>query len=130
MECAEFINTSTLTGNLSNFLIIFERSFLLKFLMAYLDFIYLFGLALALRPREVINPFPYRTKLSFGYEDVIFILSKFPNFNKIYKVMYLSLPLISLCFLTKQKPHFFMFTSENSPTVNFYYQIIFGVEKT
>ena len=48
-------------GNFSNFstsLIILEISFLLTFPMAYLAFLYFGDLALALKPREVINPFP------------------------------------------------------------------------
>ena len=65
----------------------------------YLAFLYLCGLALALRLREVINTFPDITKLSFDYEDVIFILSRLSNSNEMSRVKCLSLPLISLCFL-------------------------------
>ena len=50
---------------------------------------YFFGLDLALRPREVINPFPGILKLSFVSEDVIMILSILPNFNDMSKVTYL-----------------------------------------
>ena len=53
-----------------------------------------------LKPREVINPFPNLSYFPFEYEDVIFILSRLSNFNEMSKVTYLSLPLISFCFLT------------------------------
>ena len=39
--------------------------------MAYLAFLYFFGIDLYLRPKEVINPFPDLPKLSFDSEDVI-----------------------------------------------------------
>ena len=77
-------------------------------------------LFLDLRPRELINPFPDIPKLCFGSEDVITILSRLRNFNELSKVTYFSLPLIFMCFLTFQRPHFFMFTSENSLSVKFY----------
>ena len=41
------------------------------------------------------------------------------EFNKISKMMYLSLSLISLCFLTLRLSKHFMFTGVNSPTVKF-----------
>ena len=102
-------------------------SFLLTFLMAYLAFLYFCGLALSLKTREVINPFPDISNFLFDYEDVIFILSRLSNFNYMSKVTYLSLPLISLCFLTLRRPQFFMFTSENklSLSVNYSYQNVF-----
>ena len=59
----------------------------MKFTIAYLVFIYLFGIALALGLREAINPFPDLPKLKFGSEDVIIILSILLNFNEISKVM-------------------------------------------
>ena len=62
--------------------------------------LYLSGLTLDLRPRDLTNPFPDPPKLSFYSEDVIFILSRLSNFNEMSKVTYLSLLLISLCFLT------------------------------
>ena len=87
--------------------------------MVYLAFLYFSGPALALTSREVINPFPDLPKLSFGSEYVILVLYRLPHFNNISKVTYLSLPLISLCFLTFQRPQFFIFTSDNSPSVKF-----------
>ena len=86
--------------NFSNSLIMLERSFMLKFPMAYLAFLYFYALALALKPREVINPFPDLYNFPFESEDVIFILSIMSNFAEIFKVTHLSLPLISLGFLT------------------------------
>ena len=77
----------TLINQLFKYLIIFERYFILKLVMAYLEFLFLFDLILVLRPREVINPFPDLPKSSFGYGDVIFIFSRLPNFNDISKVM-------------------------------------------
>ena len=68
-----------------------------------LAFLYLFGLALVLIPRQVINPFPDPPKLSFGSEDIIFIFLKLKNLNKMSKVMYLPLPLIYLWFLKYTK---------------------------
>ena len=64
-------------------------SYILKFPMAYLEFLYLFGLDLALRSREVINHFHDIPKLSFGSKYVILIFSKLKNFNKMSKAMYL-----------------------------------------
>ena len=87
--------------------------------MAHLAFLYFFGLALDLRPREVINPFTNIPKLSFGSEDVILILSRLPNFNYMPKVTYLSLPLINIYFLILRRPQIFMFTAENSPSMSF-----------
>ena len=94
--------------------------------MAYLAFFHFFGLALALRPIEIINPFPDLPKLSFGSKDVILVFSILPNFNEMSKVTYLSPPLVSLCFLTFQPPQFFMFTADNSPSVNFYSPVDFS----
>ena len=56
--------------------------------------------ALVLKPREVINPFPVLFNFTFDSEDVISILSILSNFNEMSKFTYLSLLLISLCFLT------------------------------
>ena len=53
----------------------------MTFLMEYLAFLYFFGVALALIPREFISPFPDLKKLSFVSEDVILILSRLLNFN-------------------------------------------------
>ena len=61
----------------------------MTFPMAYLAFFYFFGLALALRPIELINPFPDIPKLSFVSEDIILILSRLTNFNEMSKVTYL-----------------------------------------
>ena len=88
-----------------------------------------FCLTLALRPREVINPFPDLPKLSFDSEDFIFILYRLSNFNKMSRVIYLSLPFIYMCFLTLQQPQSFIFTSVNSPTVKFPSHNVFRVEK-
>ena len=68
--------------------------------MAYLVFFFFFNLQMVLIPIEVINPFPDIHKYSFGYEDVIFILSRLPKPKEMSKVMYFSPFLISLCFLT------------------------------
>ena len=80
--------TQPLLDNFSNSLIIFERSFILTLLMAYLDFMCFYDLKLVLIPREVINHFPDPPKLSFGSEDVILILSRLTNFKEVSKVMY------------------------------------------
>ena len=87
-------------SNFSNSLIILETSFLPAFPMAYLAFLYFYSLTLALKPREVINPFPDLSYFPFDSEDLIFILSRLSNFDEMSKVTYLSLPLISLCYLT------------------------------
>ena len=42
--------------------------------MAYRDFLYFFCFTLALKPRELKNPFPDIYKFSFDSGDVIFIL--------------------------------------------------------
>ena len=103
--------------------------------MAYLAFLYFFGLDLDLIPREVINPFTNISKSSFGPADVILIFSRLPNFKDMYKVTYLSLPLISMGFLTVRQPQFFIFTAVNSPSVkisspvNFSSQNIFWVDQ-
>ena len=90
--------------NFSNSLILLERSFILKFPMAYLAFLYFFDLALVLRSRSVTNPFPDPSNSTFDSEDVIFILFRLIDFNKMSKVTYSSLTLISLCFLTLWRP--------------------------
>ena len=61
---------------------------------------------LVLKTREVTNPFPDFSNFPFKSEDVVFILSILSNFDEMSKVTLLSLPLISLCFLTLQRPHF------------------------
>ena len=48
----------TLLSNFSNYLIIFERFFILTLEMAYLDSLFFFGLTLVSIPIEVINPSP------------------------------------------------------------------------
>ena len=60
--------------------------FSLKFPMAYLALLYFCGLALAMKPREVINPFPDLYNFTFDSEDVIFILSKLSIFDEMSKV--------------------------------------------
>ena len=65
-----------------------------------------FDLALVLRYRAVTNPFPDLFYSTFDSEDVVSILFILSNFSEIFKissvfkVTHLSLPLISLCFLT------------------------------
>ena len=66
-----------------------------------------FGLIRDMRSREVTKPFPDITKLSFGFEYVIIFLSRLPNFNKMSKVIYLTLTLISICLITLWRPQFF-----------------------
>ena len=63
-------------------------------------FLYFCDFALVLKFRELINPFPDLYSFSFDSEDVIFIFYRLSNFDGMSKVTYLSLPLISLCFLT------------------------------
>ena len=69
-----------------------------------------FDLALVLRARAVTNPFPDLPDFTFDSEDVVSILLRLSNFFEIFKVTHLSLPLISLCFVTLRRPQFFMFT--------------------
>ena len=61
---------------------------------------YFCDLALVLKPREVIDPFPDISNFPFEYEEVIFSLSRLSNFDDISKVTYMSLPLVYFCFLT------------------------------
>ena len=82
-------------------------------------------LVLTLRPIELINPFPDLPKLSFGSEDMILVLSRLKKFDDMPKVMYLLLPLISLCLLPLRPKHF-MFTAKNSPSVNSYSPVNFS----
>ena len=86
---------------------------------------------LVLKPREVINLFPYISYFPFDSEDVIFILSRLSNFDEMSKVTYWSLPLISLCFLTLRRPQLFMSTArkKNSLPVNFSSQNVFRVDQ-
>ena len=53
------------------------------------------------------------------------------KFDEMYKVMYFSLPLISLCFLTFQRPQFLMFINRNKSSlpVNVSFQNVFRVEQ-
>ena len=100
-----------------------ERSFILKFTMAYLAFLYFVDLALVLRARAVTNHFPDPYIFTFDSEDVVSILSRLSNFSENFKISYIfsyafkvtrsSLSLISLCFLTLRLPQFLMFTGSN-----------------
>ena len=92
---------------------------------------YFCGLTLALKPREVINPFPDLSNFTFESEDVMFILSRLSNFDDMSKVTYLPLPLIYLCFLTLWRPKVFMFTARKkiSLPVNFPSQNVFWLEQ-
>ena len=91
----------------------------------------LFGL----ETQRVNQTLSISSQINFDSEYVILILSILSNFDDMSKVAYLSLTLISLCFLTLRQPQFFMFTAENSPSVNFYspvnfsYQNVFRVEQ-
>ena len=49
--------------------------------MAYLEFLFFFDLPMVLIHREVINSFTDTPKKDFGSEDIIFILSRLPNFT-------------------------------------------------
>ena len=69
-----------------------------------------FDIITVLIPREVINPIPDFTKYYFGYEDLIFILSRLPKLKDISKMIYLSPFLIYLYLLTLWQPKYFMFT--------------------
>ena len=111
--------------------LVYCRSISLTFPMSYLAFLYFCDLALVLKPREVINPFPDLSNFPFDYEDVIFILSRLSNFYEISKVKYLSLPLISFCFLTLRLPQIFMFTARKCfyLPVNFSSQNVSRVEQ-
>ena len=68
--------------------------------MAYLAFLYFGDLTLVLKSRAVTNPFPDISNFPFDYEDMVFILYRLSNYDEMSKVTYLSLPLISFCFLT------------------------------
>ena len=61
-----------------------------------------FGFSLVLRAIAVTNLFPDLPNFPFDSEDVVSILFRSSNFPDIFKVTHLSLPLISLCFLTLQ----------------------------
>ena len=73
-------------------------------------FVFLRNLTLVLKSRAVTNPFPDLSNFPFDSEDVVSILFRLSNFDDISKVAILSLPLISLCFLTLRRPKCFMFT--------------------
>ena len=90
-----------------------------------------FDPALVLRAKAVTNPFPDLPNLPFDSKDVVSILFRLSNFFEIFKVTHLSLPLIYLCFLTLQRPQFFMFTGWNKSClpVNFSSQNVFLVEQ-
>ena len=72
-------------NNFSNSLIFLEKSFILTFPMAYLDFLYFFDLALFLRARAVTNPFPDLSNSTLDSEDVVSILFRPSNFSEILK---------------------------------------------
>ena len=94
-------------------------------------FLYFCDLTLVLKSREVTNPFPDLSNFPFYSEDVVFILSRLSNFDEMSKVTYLSLPLISLYFLTLRRPQFLMFTDTNKSSlpVNFSSQNVFRVDQ-
>ena len=94
-------------------------------------FVLLRNLTLVLKSRAVTNPFPDLSNVPFDSEDVVFILFRLSNFDDMSKVTDLSLPLISLCFLTLRRPQFFMFTDRNKSSlpVNFSSQNVFRVEQ-
>ena len=87
--------------------------------------------ALVLRARAVTNPFYDLPNFPFDSEYLVSILFILPNFAEIFKVKQLSLPLISLCFLTLRRPQFFMFTNWNKSClpVNFFSQNVSRVEQ-
>ena len=92
---------------------------------------YFCNLVLVLKPREVINPFPDIFNYTFESEDMIFILSRLSNFDEMSKVTFLSLPLISLCFIALRRPQIFMFTARNQIylPVNFSSHNVFPAEQ-
>ena len=115
----------------SNSLIIFERSFSLTFLMAYLAFLYFGYLYLVFISRAVNNPFRDLSNFSFDSEYLVSILFRLSNFAKMCKVTILLLPLISLCFLSLRRPKLFMFKDRHKSflPVNFSSQNFFRVEQ-
>ena len=58
------------------------------------------------------KPLSWSFQFSVRLWNMIFILYRLSKFDEMSKVKYLSLPLISMCFLTLQQPQFFMFTDE------------------
>ena len=90
-----------------------------------------FDLTLVLRARAVTNPFPDLPNFPFESEDVVSILFRLSNFAETFKVTILSLPLISLCFLTVRRPQIFMFTDWNKSflPVKFSSQNVLWVEQ-
>ena len=82
---------------LANFLKLFDnlRNVLLTDISDGVPCLFYFeDLTLVLKSRAVTNPFPDLP------EDVVLIFFRLPNFVEIFKVTILSLPLISLWFLT------------------------------
>ena len=71
----------------------------------------------------------YISKLSFGSEDMIFILSRLKHYKEMPNLMYFSPFLISVCLLTLQQPQFFMFAGVNSPSVKISSHNIFWVHQ-
>ena len=116
---------------LLNILILLERSFILTFLMAYLAFLYFSTLLWSWDPERLPNPFLISPNFPFDSEDVVSILFRLSNLFEIFKVTHLSLPLISLCFLTLWRPQFFIFTDWNKSClpVKFSSHNVFRVEQ-
>ena len=73
------------------------------------SFALLRNLTFVLKARAVTKPFTDLSYFPFDSEDVDFILFILSNVDEMSKVTDLSLPLISLCFLTLRRPQFFMF---------------------
>ena len=120
---------------LANFLKLFDN--LWKVLLADISdgipclFLFFRNLTLILKARAVTDPFPDLPNFPFDSEDVFFVLFRLSNFADIFKVTILSLPLISLFFLTLRRPQFFMFTDWNKSflPVKFSSQNVFRVEQ-
>ena len=90
-----------------------------------------FLLTLVLRARAVTNPFPDLPNFLFDSKDLVSILFRLSNFAETFKVTILSLPLISLFFITLRRPQFLVFTDWNKYflPVNFSSQNVFRVEQ-
>ena len=132
-----FFKWGTLT-KISNSLVLLERSFILTFPMAYLAFLYFFGLALVLRAKAVTNHFPDPYIFTFDSEDVVSIFSRLSNSSEIFKISFMfkvtrsSLTSNSLCFLTLRWPQFLVFIETNKSCflpVNFSPHNVFWVEQ-
>ena len=77
------------------------------------------------------QPLSWSFQFSFWLWRCDFILSRLSNFDEMSKVTYLSLPLISLCYLTFRRSQLFMFTARKcfSLPVNFSSQKVFQLEE-